>query len=340
MPDECSSLSKWIADQSGIAEGQFQLTPLAGDASFRRYFRLSHGSQRCVAVHAPPATEDNLSFLKIQEFLEENCIRAPAIKAHNLEFGYLLLEDLGDTQLYDRLTDHKCFEKALDLLLNFALLDIVDIHIPVYSSETLEFELNIFPEWFLVRLLGLKLEIGERDLIEAVFQLLIKNAQEQPQVFSHRDLHSRNIMCLSDGACAVIDFQDAVIGPITYDFVSLTKDCYVRRSPAEVDKFALEFREKLVQRNLLSKDKNASKFIEWVDFMGLQRHLKVLGIFSRLHLRDGKHSYLTHLPLVIDYVLETILRYGGSDPIISEFNYWFEYTVRPVIARQSWIQSN
>ena len=340
MSNKSASLRKWITEQTGVAGNQLRLEPLTGDASFRKYFRLSIDSKSYVAVHAPPLIEDNFSFLKIQKLLEENNIRVPEIRADNLDFGYLLLEDLGDTHLYDCLSDQKYFDMALDLLLELALVDISDGDLPSYSSAILESELNIFPEWFLVEQLGLNLGVGERDLIEEMFRCLIENAQEQPKIFVHRDFHSRNIMCLNDSGSAVIDFQDAVIGPITYDFVSLTKDCYIRRSPMEVKKYALQFREKLIKKKLLPESSTDLEFLQWVDFMGLQRHLKVLGIFSRLHLRDGKPSYLEHLPLVIDYVVETIFRYKGSEPLISEFNNWFEDSVLPAISTQPWMQSN
>ena len=340
MSDKSANLRKWLTEQTGVAESQLQIEPLAGDASFRSYFRLSIDSRSYVAVHAPPSMEDNLSFLKIQKLLEENSIRVPEIRANNLDFGYLLLEDLGDTHLYDCLSDQKYFDMALDLLLELALVDISDGDLPSYSSAILESELNIFPDWFLVEQLGLNLGVGERDLIEEMFRCLIENAQEQPKIFVHRDFHSRNIMCLNDIGCALIDFQDAVIGPITYDFVSLAKDCYICRSPMEVEKYALQFREKLIKKKLLPESSTDLEFLQWVDFMGLQRHLKVLGIFSRLHLRDGKSSYLEHLPLVIDYVVETIFRYKGSEPLISEFNNWFEGSVLPAISTQPWMQSN
>ncbi len=339
MSDELPSLSKWIADHTGLVQSEFQLVPLAGDASFRRYFRLSLNAKNYIAVHAPPATENNASFLRVHALLHENCIRVPEIQANNLDFGYLLLEDLGDMHLYDCLSDYKSFAKALDLLLDFALVDITDIDLPLYSSVILKSELDIFPEWFLTRLLGLKLGLDEKDLIEEVFKYLIIIAQEQPKIFIHRDFHSRNIMCLKDGNCAVIDFQDAVIGPITYDFVSLVKDCYVCRSSLQTANFALQFKEKLIQRNLLSTEVGDLKFLQWADLMGLQRHLKVLGVFSRLCLRDGKPVYLSHLPLVIDYVVETIYRYEDSDPIMSEFKNWFEHSVLPVISFQQWMES-
>ena len=211
MSDKSANLRKWLIEQTGVAESQLQIEPLAGDASFRRYFRLSIDSQSYVAVYAPPSIEDNFSFLKIQKLLEENSIRVPDIRADNLDVGYLLLEDLGDTHLYDCLSDQKYFEMALDLLLKLALVDISDNDLPLYSSAILESELNIFPEWFLVEQLGLDLGVGERDLIEEMFRCLIKNAQAQPKIFVHRDFHSRNIMCLNDISCAVIDFQDAVI---------------------------------------------------------------------------------------------------------------------------------
>ncbi len=338
MSDKSANLRKWLTEQTGVADGQLQIEPLAGDASFRRYFRLSIDSRSYVAVDAPPSMEDNFSFLKIQKLLEDNSIRVPEIRADNLDFGYLLLEDLGDTHLYDCLSDQKYFDMALDLLLELALVDISDSDLPLYSSAILESELNIFPEWFLVEQLGLNLGVCERDLIEEMFRFLVKNAQEQPKIFVHRDFHSRNIMCLNDIGCAVIDFQDAVIGPITYDFVSLAKDCYIRRSLMEVEKCALQFREKLIKKKLLPESSTDLEFLQWVDFMGLQRHLKVLGIFSRLSLRDGKSSYLEHLPLVIDYVVETIFRYKGSEPLILEFNNWLEASVLPTVSTQSWMQ--
>ena len=339
MLQDYGSLERWIATQLGVGNGEVYLTPLSGDASFRRYFRISLSGQKYIAVYSPPKTENNSAFLEVSCLLDQNQIRVPRVQAVNLDLGYMLLEDLGDLLLYDCQSQSTYFESALDMLFGFLRIDPFQMTLPTYSAEVLENEMNLFSDWFISELLRLKLGADNRKLFESIFHLLVESAIEQPQVFTHRDFHSRNIMCLSDGECAAIDFQDAVLGPVTYDFVSLVKDCYIARSQEEVEYWSKGYREQLIQRELLSEACDEPTFFRWVDLMGLQRHLKVLGVFSRLHLRDKKSIYLNHLPLVFHYVFEVVYRYAEFNPLMREFYNCLENFIRPVVFNQPWMKS-
>jgi aminoglycoside/choline kinase family phosphotransferase len=174
-----------------------------------------------------------------------------------------------------------------------------------------------------------------RELFGRLARLLVDSALEQPRVLVHRDFHSRNLMLQEDEGQAVIDFQDAVIGPVTYDLVSLLRDCYIRWPSDQVSDWALAYRDQLIQAGLLEPVED-SGFIRWFDLMGLQRHIKVLGTFARLYLRDGKPGYLEDLPLVVDYVREMLEKYSEEEPVFGEFRDWFETALDPLIATQNW----
>ncbi len=314
------------------------LAVIAGDASNRRYFRLALPGRSYIVVEAPPTTEKNEAFLAVRELLAGAGVRVPGLYGVDLGRGYLLLEDLGDRLLLPELADDTVddrYRQACSLLLRLAGITGGATGLAAYDEPLLSEELGRFPVWFARELLGRPLGEKGRGAFDALSRLLVESALEQPRVLVHRDFHSRNLMPQRDGDLAVIDFQDAVVGPVTYDLVSLLRDCYIRWPGARVRGWALAHRDDLVASGLLSPVA-AAHFLRWFDWMGLQRHLKVLGTFARLHLRDGKPGYLQDLPLVIRYVEEVLDAYAGDYPEFADFQAWFHGELGPLIAAQPW----
>ncbi len=333
-------LENWAMDQlsagSGVREGR--LAPLAGDASNRRYYRLDTPGERYIVAEAPPATEKNEAFIDIRHKLDLAGIKVPRIFAADLVNGYLLLEDLGDSLLLPLLTAENVdgyYRRAMDVLQLMALAPAVEPLLPDYDKAILTEELERFPEWFVEGLLGYGLTPPDRLLLEALSRLLIENALEQPRVMVHRDFHSRNLMVQGSGGLAVIDFQDAVTGPLTYDLVSLLKDCYIHWPFDRVRVWALSHRDALQAAGVI-ESVDDDPFMRWFDWMGLQRHIKVLGTFARLYLRDGKPTYLQDLPLVLRYVRGVAAEYASQEPAFAAFSSWFDTVLAPRIAAQSW----
>lgn len=323
---------------AGENTGQLQPSVVAGDASHRRYFRLRGASRSYIAVEAPPATENTRAFLAVRDRMARAEVRVPALLAADVTRGFMLLEDLGDQLLLAELNPESvasCYCEALELARRIARVDMAEPDWPEYDSELLDEELQRFSEWFVSGLLGYSLDGSEAELVRAFSARLVGSALEQPRVLVHRDFHSRNLMRLADGGLAVIDFQDAVRGPLTYDAVSLLRDCYIRWPSQQVTDWARQYRRDLVADGMPAGDDEA-QFLRWFDWMGLQRHIKVLGTFARLHLRDGKSGYLGDLPLVVAYVREILCRYEGSDPLFAHFHTWFDACLTSRIAGQSW----
>jgi aminoglycoside/choline kinase family phosphotransferase len=322
----------------GAASPRPELSVVAGDASNRRYFRTRIGGTSYILVDAPPATEKNQAFLAVRELLAGAGVRVPALHAANLERGYLALEDLGDRLLLASLqagAGDEPYRGAMELLLQIAAIDTSSVALPAYDEALLLEELGRFPAWFVDALLGEPLGADEETLLAAIFDKLVASALEQPRVVVHRDFHSRNLMPQDDGSLGLIDFQDAVLGPVTYDLVSLLRDCYIQWPPARVQQWVSTYRGLLLARGLPGAA-DPGRFQRWFDLMGLQRHIKVLGTFARLYLRDGKPAYLDDLPLVIHYVQEISARYAGEDPVFAEFQRWFDARLSPLIGRQAW----
>lgn len=312
---------------------------VAGDASPRRYFRLTLGNATYIAVEAPPATEKNREFLELRALLAEAGVRVPGLYGSDLERGYLLLEDLGDRQLLAELTAamvDRQYGSAMAVLEQLARIDAQQLAgLPVYDAALLGEELSRFAQWFVQALLGYAPSGADSAIVDGLAARLVSSALEQPRVLVHRDFHSRNLMPQADGGLAVIDFQDAVLGPVTYDLVSLLRDCYISWPEEQVQCWALDHLARLQAAGLL-RGVEAGQFLRWFDLMGLQRHIKVLGTFARLYLRDGKPGYLADLPLVIDYVLAVTARYRASEPALGAFHQWFEAALSPLVARQEW----
>lgn len=289
-------------------------------------------------VDAPPETEKNGEFLAVRALLAGQGVRVPQLLAADLERGYLLLEDLGDRLLLPELDDQSVdvfYGRAFDLLLQMAAADTRNTGLDAYDRILLEEELGRFPEWFVEGLLGHALTGGEQSMLQEAGEVLLQSALEQPRVLVHRDFHSRNLMLVDGDELAVIDFQDAVVGPVTYDLVSLLRDCYIRWPPARVQQWALNYHGMLLSRNVV-EDIDETRFMRWFDWMGLQRHIKVLGTFARLYLRDGKPAYLDDLPLVVRYVREILGEYAGEEPVLAELEGWFSTHLSPRMDTQDW----
>lgn len=332
------NLQRWVEHSlpsQFLTSNTPQLFPLSGDAGFRRYFRVA-----CVppliAVSAPPEHENNEAFVRIAGLFRRGNVRTPYIYDVDYQQGFLLLEDFGDQLLLPLLsaeTADQFYQKAEDTLLDLQCVPLADNSLPVYSRHHLLDEMRLFPVWFLSQLLGLDVTNEDSRIIEQAFEQLLANALSQPEVIVHRDFHSRNLMPLADGEMGVIDFQDAVRGPLTYDLVSLLRDCYIRWPAEYVSGRALNYFRRAVAAGIADTVPD-SQFLRWFDLMGLQRHLKVLGIFARLWLRDGKQGYLADLPLVLHYTLEQLAPY----PELHDFQAWFEKRVMPVAQTQPWYQ--
>jgi aminoglycoside/choline kinase family phosphotransferase len=338
-PEIPAALLPWALSVLGAAPKQgAAVGSVAGDASNRHYFRLQLEDDSRILVHAPPASENNQAFLDVAGLLEQGGVRVPAIEAVDLEQGFLLLEDLGDQLLLPALNEKTApghYQHAMSTLLRMSAVVLSPGELHAYDEALLDEELSRFGQWFVTQLLGYQLNDQEQAMLQRLFRLLIDSALEQPSVFVHRDFHSRNLMLLPAGELAVIDFQDAVRGPITYDIVSLLRDCYIGWPERSVREWALAYRDLLCEQGLLAATDDAT-FLRWFDWMGLQRHLKVLGTFARLFLRDGKEAYLADLPLVIDYVLRVVARYAGQNTEFAEFGDWFAQKLSPRIARHAW----
>ena len=340
MPD-LSCLQNWFGEfQPGqLLAADLQLSPVTGDAGFRRYFR-SNTEPSFIAALAPPEHEDNQAFINIATAMAAGGIHVPKIFAVDYERGFLLQEDLGETLYLDVLnndTQDKLYDQAEATLLQIQSLPVDNALFPAYDAALLQRELALFAEWFVGGLLGAELDAPAQGLLDKLFTTLLDNAAEQPQVVVHRDYHSRNLLQLDDGV-GVIDFQDAVFGPLSYDLVSLLRDCYIRWPTSLVIQRVEGFRRKLLAQAAARGEEEClpdrETFQRWFDLMGLQRHLKVLGIFARLALRDGKARYLNDLPLVLRYVLEVAQLY----PETQGFYTWFMAYLQPKLSTQQWYQ--
>lgn len=335
-----------LAQQSWSCPAALRLEPLNGDAGFRRYFRLNC-QPPLLAVDAPVDREDSKTFVAIARYLRQQSVHTPQVIAADFEQGFLLVEDFGDNLYRDELLldDSRApqlYGEALLTLLRLQQCQQMTIPgaegepsltLPPYDRQRLRDEMSLFDEWFLPQLLGYHLNDGERKLLQSVYQQLEDAALQQPQVWVHRDYHSRNLIYRDGQAPGVIDFQDAVRGPITYDVVSLLRDCYLRWPPEQVRRWALTYGDMARECGLLPEI-TAEEFLRWFDWMGLQRHIKVLGIFSRLYLRDGKAGYLQDIPLVIRYTLEV----AESYPQFDEFSRWFRANILPLCDQHQWYE--
>ena len=320
-------ITAFLPPESEVS-GPLTIEALAGDAGFRRYYRLNT-TPSLIAVDSPPAKENNPAYIAVAMALQAQGIPTPKVHAVDFTQGFLLLEDFGQDVLQPLLnlnTVDGFYQQAQDRLLEIQQTAPNSLIFPPYDAERLRGEMALFGQWFVGELLGIELEQQEITLLNKLFDELVSSALAQPQAVVHRDYHSRNLMLLADKTLGVIDFQDAVYGPITYDLVSLLKDCYVRWPASKMREQALAYKAKACS-NIDDR-----QFLSWFDLMGLQRHIKVMGIFARLALRDGKQAYLHDLPLVIRYSLEAAKDYPQS---LAFYN-WFLQRVEPQLSAHNW----
>ena len=310
MPERLQELNKWLATQPEL--GQYKIAPASADASFRRYFRVSFDGTSLIVMDAPPDKEDCGPFVQIGRAMRDMGLSVPEILAQDAKQGFLLLSDLGSISYLEQLNQDTVERLYGDAIGALATLQVSgrkfsDIF-PPYNRELLMNEMELFREWFLSRHLGIKLTPEQNQILDQAFDVLAKSALEQPQVCVHRDYHSRNLMVNEKQNPGILDFQDAVIGPFTYDLVSLLRDCYIDWPREQVEDWALGFQALALQSGIIEQE-NDAQFLKWFDLMGVQRHLKAIGIFARLNIRDNKPGYLADIPRTLGYVLEVSSRY-------------------------------
>lgn len=302
-------LESWI--KTVFPQKNFTLSPASADASFRRYFRITMNEQTMIAMDAPPQLENCAPFLHAAEVLASANVHVPAILAQDLAQGFLLLSDLGNTTYLQALETNstsvdKLYSDAIDTLIKIQLISRAQIF-PEYDETLLRRELDLFPEWYITRHLQATLDEKLLRDLATIFSRILENILAQPRVFVHRDYHSRNLMMTTPNP-GILDFQDAVYGPITYDLVSLFKDAYIQWEEERVLDWVIRYWEK-ARKAGLPVATNFSDFYRDFEWMGVQRHLKVLGIFARLYHRDHKDAYLKEMPLVMTYLRKACERY-------------------------------
>ncbi|MCW8919440.1 MAG: phosphotransferase [Gammaproteobacteria bacterium] len=326
MPHRLEQLRHWLSAELRLPD--YELAPASADASFRRYFRVSFDGESRIAMDAPPQQEESRPFVEVGELLARSGLHVPQILAHDLEQGFLLLSDLGSRPYLDALDDRTVDRLYGDALGALAVMQacVPADDLPPYDEVLLQREMALFPEWFLTTHLGLDLSEAEQQLLADTFDLLVQSALAQPQAFVHRDYHSRNLMVCPHNP-GILDFQDAVRGPITYDLVSLLRDCYIAWPREQVEAWVQGYHDIALDHGIIRAPMSA-QFLRWFDLMGVQRHLKAIGIFARLNHRDGKPGYLKDIPRTLGYVEEVSARY----PELQRFAAFIKERVRPVMA--------
>ncbi len=306
-----SQLQQWLdsLDKNTYTD----LQAASADASFRQYFRVfnTQDNKTYIVMDAPPDKEDCRPFIQVTELIRSAGVNAPAIVAMDMQQGFLLLDDLGNKPYLDYLNIDTADELYIDAIDALIKMQTIDAMLPAYNETLLQTELELFETWYLNRHLEVQLNEDQKASLNFIFKLLINNAKEQPQVFVHRDYHARNLMITDSNNPGVIDYQDAVIGPISYDLVSLFKDCYIEWPKEKIEHWLDLYLARLTPADFINKE----TLLRWFDLMGVQRHLKVLGIFARLNYRDGKSQYLNDLPLTLKYVVNACEQYKELQPL-------------------------
>ena len=306
-------LENWVKNQ--FQERSFSLLPASSDASFRRYFRIKFSDKSSpmtvIAMDAPPQHEDCASFLHVAKIFSAANVHVPKILAEDLEQGFLLLSDLESTTYFEAIradssVTNDLYHDAIDALIRIQSASSSG-DLPDYDEKLLFNEVSLFPDWYLAKHLKVVLNISQEEELNNCFAKIIENNLAQPRVYVHRDFHSRNLMVTNPNP-GIIDFQDAVYGPITYDLVSLFKDAYIYLDEEKILDWVIRYWEK-ARKIGLPVIENFSDFYRDFEWMGVQRHIKILGIFARLCYRDGKNDYLKDMPLVINYLQKTCGRY-------------------------------
>jgi aminoglycoside/choline kinase family phosphotransferase len=311
------ALVDWLRHDLLIAIEKIELA--SSDASFRRYFRVTTPEGTVIVMDAPPEKENIRPFIKVARLFKELAVNVPTVYWQNLSEGFLVLEDFGQQCFLDQLNPNsvdRLYQSAFNSLYKLQTNTLLRRPgLPCYDAALLTKELAIFKQWFLRKLLDVDVE---ETLWGQTQDMLVASALAQPQVIVHRDFHSRNLMVLGSNSPGVIDFQDAVIGPVTYDLVSLLRDCYIAWPEDKVESWLDQYFQRLKTTGLIACE--STQFKRWFDLMGMQRHLKAIGIFARLHLRDGKSGYLNDIPRTLNYILGVCSTY----PELAEFGQFLQ----------------
>jgi len=329
VPERLEALKRWLETELSFRD--YTLTPASSDASFRRYFRITHDGASYIVMDAPPDREDTRPFITVSKLFADVGLNVPEVIDADPGQGYLLLTDLGSRPYLEALdagSVERLYGDALGALAGIQTCRPAAGLLPDYDRGLPLREMELFREWLLGRHLGLSLTAAESAQLDVVFAGLADSALAQPRVCVHRDYHSRNLMVTRRNNPGILDFQDAVMGPVTYDLVSLLRDCYIRWPRARVEDWALGYQELALQSGILREEhESPEQFLRWFDLMGVQRHLKAAGIFARLYHRDGKPGYLADIPRTLGYVTEVAADYPG----LAGFGSYIEQQVLPAL---------
>jgi aminoglycoside/choline kinase family phosphotransferase len=334
MDPRLQQLTAWANDALGLRDAE--ITPASSDASFRRYFRARLKDKSYVIMDAPPEQEDCGSFIKISAAMAGFGLHVPLVLEQDLAQGFLLLSDLGEQQYLPHLNDttvDALYGDAIDALIKLQAQGEPDSDIlPPYDEKLLSFEMSLMRDWFFDRHLDVSLTETQEAVLRETLEWLLQQALEQPRVWVHRDYHSRNLMLTEENNPGILDFQDAVIGPVTYDLVSLLKDCYITWPRERMEAWVEQYRQQAQAAGITGVE-DSRQLLHWFDAMGAQRHIKVLGIFARLNIRDGKPAYLKDIPRVLAYVIDACERLPQLRPLLSLMN----ETAIPAMKRQGYL---
>jgi len=291
---------------------EYTLSIASADASFRKYYRLTSKEKTLLLMDSSLEQASLKPFIDVTQRLAQVGVKVPKILSSYLDKGYLIIEDFGNTHYLDVLDTHnfkKLYKDAIDEIVK--MQNATTRNLPLYDKEFLHFEMDIMQEYYIVKHLNKELTPTQQDILDAMLHIISNEVLQQPQnLFVHRDFHSRNIMLTPQGEIGIIDYQDAMSGALCYDLVSLLKDCYIEFDTQDIQELALYFKQ---EKKVEVDD---ATFLKWFDFMGLQRHIKVLGIFARLYYRDGKDGYLKDIPLTLHYTLQAAKRYKELTPLV------------------------
>jgi N-acetylmuramate 1-kinase len=333
MSDRSQQLLHWLAQTLSTESPSVQ--PVSGDASFRRYFRTQHQGKAYIIMDAPPDKEDCTSFIAIARHWREHGVQVPELLAIDQTQGFLLLSDFGDQVLLGALrhadgtpniaAGDRHYRTAMEALLHIQQAPESETRLPPYDHALLLREMALFKDWLSIQHLDLELSAAESHVFADCFEALAQAALAQPKVTVHRDYHSRNLMLLPDDSLGIIDFQDAVFGPITYDLVSLLRDCYIVWPDEQVSAWVERYFHASKDHGLHNAD--LATLMRWFDLMGVQRHLKASGIFARLSIRDGKHGYLDSIPDTVNYLRRVMPQYPETQALAE----WIEAKMAPAL---------
>ncbi len=331
-------ITSWCS--TAISTNKFTIEKLKGDASQRIYYRLRAPDRSYIVLSNPDWVRENMLFQKINQTLRRHNVNAPKIIAANHSSGLFLLEDFGDNLLLCVLENDpppEVINQTIEELIRIQSVPRTTENFTLrpYDDCAMNDELSLFPQWFCRTLFAYPMTLPEQKMLENVFNTIIIKILTQPHTFVHRDYHSRNLICLKNGRLGVLDYQDAVWGPISYDIVSLVKDCYITWDDSQIEHWLRSYLEKALAARVIDNNCDYETLCCWVDWIGVQRHLKVLGIFARLWLRDKKPHYTPYFPRICAYIGDVCHRYEE----LHEFGAWFERNFVPQVAEMDWEQA-